>query len=103
MKINTSIGIVLWSLLGNILKTSVVTRKQTGLLNYFGGNKMTKEELIADVKLLQGDIYKNISNLIEARRKKESMEDVYYQSESLLVCTLQELQVVIDYLNGEYN
>lgn len=64
---------------------------------------MTKEELIADVKLLQGDIYKNISNLIEARCKKESMENVYYQSESLLVCTLQELQVVIDYLNGEYN
>lgn len=64
---------------------------------------MTKEEFIEDVKLLQRDIYKNISNLIEARRKKESMEDVYYQSESLLVCTLQELQVVIDYLNGEYN
>lgn len=64
---------------------------------------MTKEELIEDVKFLQGDIYKNISNLIDARCKKADMQDVYYQSESLLVCTLQELQVVIDYLNGEYN
>lgn len=64
---------------------------------------MTKEELIEDVKLLQKDIYKNISNLIEARCKKVDMQDVYYRSESLLVCTLQELQVVIDYLNGEYN
>lgn len=64
---------------------------------------MTKEELIEDVKLLQGDIYKNISNLIEARCKKADMTDVYYKSESLLVCTLQELQVVIDYLNGEYD
>lgn len=64
---------------------------------------MTKEELIEDVKLLQDDIYKNISNLIDARCKKADMQDVYYRSESLLVCTLQELQVVIDYLNGEYN
>lgn len=64
---------------------------------------MTKEELIEDVKLLQGAIYNNTSNLIEARCKKASMEDVYYKSESLLVCTLQELQVVIDYLNGEYD
>ena len=64
---------------------------------------MTKEELIKDVKLLQGDIYKNISNLIEARCKKVDMGNVYYQSESLLVCTLQELQVIIDYLNGEYD
>ena len=64
---------------------------------------MTKEELIEDVKLLQKDIYKNISNLIEARCKKADMRNAYYQSESLLVCTLQELQVVIDYLNREYN
>lgn len=64
---------------------------------------MTKEELIEDVKFLQGDIYKNISNLIDARCKKADMQDAYYKSESLLVCTLQELQVVIDYLNGEYN
>lgn len=64
---------------------------------------MTKEELIEDIKLLQGDIYKNISKLIEARCKTADMRDAYCQSESLLVCTLQELQVVIDYLNGEYD
>lgn len=64
---------------------------------------MTKEELIADVKLLQGDIYKNINKTIDARYKKLDMTDIHYQSESLLVCTLQELQVVIDYLNGEHD
>ena len=48
---------------------------------------MTKEELIEDIKLLQGDIYKNISKLIEARCKKADMRDAYYKSESHLVCT----------------
>ena len=38
VKTDGYIGIVLWTLLESILKLNVVTRKQIGLLNYFGRN-----------------------------------------------------------------
>lgn len=61
------------------------------------------KELIESSKKLQGDIDKCISQIIEARkyRNETQLGDAYWQMESLMTATMQQLQCVIDALEHQ--
>lgn len=54
--------------------------------------------IIESTKQLYSDIQSCIDNLIKARLNKESEYECYQQMEHLLVCSLQQLQCLIDKL-----
>ena len=61
---------------------------------------MEKKDIITSTTILQNDIQKCISDLIDARVNRDRIQEdgALFKMESLMVSTIQEFDCIIDYL-----
>lgn len=64
---------------------------------------MEKKDIILSTTILRNDIHKCLSDLIEARMYRDSIQEdgALFKMESLMVSSEQQLDCIIDYLKEE--